>query len=117
MAEEQGLEVSIDGFNKCMDQQRERSRVSLSLHCKLHSQIVGSVCFRMPWTILVVEFCILPCVRPVNCVGQLRGKAVSNLVLKQGDNTTAALLSIVRFLTQSSHRKAGMCVTDWESYI
>ncbi|KAA6428526.1 MAG: Alanyl-tRNA synthetase [Trebouxia sp. A1-2] len=26
MAEEQGLEVSIDGFNKCMDQQRERSR-------------------------------------------------------------------------------------------
>ncbi len=29
MAEEQGLEVSIDGFNKCMDQQRERSRVSL----------------------------------------------------------------------------------------
>lgn len=31
MAEEQGLEVSIDGFNKCMDQQRERSRVSLNL--------------------------------------------------------------------------------------
>ena len=27
MAEEQGLEVSLDGFNKCMEQQRERSRV------------------------------------------------------------------------------------------
>lgn len=27
MAEEQGLEVSIEGFNQCMDQQRERSRV------------------------------------------------------------------------------------------
>ena len=29
MAEEQGLEVSLDGFNKCMEQQRERSRVTL----------------------------------------------------------------------------------------
>ena len=28
MAEEQGLEVSLDGFNKCMEQQRERSRVT-----------------------------------------------------------------------------------------
>lgn len=28
MAEEQGLEVSLDGFNKCMEQQRERSRVN-----------------------------------------------------------------------------------------
>lgn len=28
MAEEQGLEVSLDGFNQCMEQQRERSRVS-----------------------------------------------------------------------------------------
>ena len=28
MAEEQGLEVSLDGFNQYMNQQRERSRVS-----------------------------------------------------------------------------------------
>ena len=28
MAEEQGLAVSLDGFNKCMEQQRERSRVT-----------------------------------------------------------------------------------------
>ena len=28
MAEEQGLAVSLDGFNECMEQQRERSRVT-----------------------------------------------------------------------------------------
>lgn len=32
MAEEQGLEVSLDGFNQYMNQQRERSRVS-SVDC------------------------------------------------------------------------------------
>lgn len=31
MAEEQGLVVSLDGFNQCMEQQRERSRVTSPL--------------------------------------------------------------------------------------
>lgn len=62
MAEEQGLEVSIDGFNKCMDQQRERSRVSLHLQCSSHPRIVRRTCFRTQWTVLVVALFVLPCV-------------------------------------------------------
>lgn len=94
MAEEQGLEVSIDGFNKCMDQQRERSRVSLHLQCKSHPQIVRRTCFRTQWTVLVVALFVLPCVWPPNCARQLQSKAVSNLVPSRDTNTTEALLSI-----------------------
>ena len=94
MAEEQGLEVSIDGFNKCMDQQRERSRVSLHLQCKSHPRIVRRTCFRMQWIVLVVALFVLPCVWPPNRARQLQSKAVSNLVPSRDTTTTEALLSI-----------------------
>ena len=81
MAEEQGLEVSIDGFNKCMNQQRERSRVSSKQQCQVQSQIVRCTVLQHAMDSPGSSTLHLAlCMASQLCVRQLQSKAANDLL-------------------------------------
>ncbi len=113
MAEEQGLEVSIDGFNKCMNQQRERSRVSSKQQCQVQSQIVRCTVLQHAMDSPGSSTLHLALCMASQLCETIAKQSSKRSASKQGCNTSDALLSIDSSpeIVKAACQKAGMCVT------